>query len=66
MRRQRPDVHAARNGGLERPRDFRAIETEDQDVNGPGRLVDGIDDGRDAGIRLDDELHERGVPPEGP
>jgi hypothetical protein len=59
VRRQRANVYAAGNRGRERPGDFGAIEAEDQDVNRPGRLIDGGDDRRDARVRLDDELHTR-------
>src|SRR5204863_9565310 len=57
VRGQRADVYAARHSGLERPRDFLAIESEDQDVDAFARVLDRVANRCDAGVRLNDELH---------
>ena len=44
---------------VERVGDLDAIEPEDQDVDALLRLLDGGDDRRDAGVRLDDQFHKR-------
>ena len=54
---QRAHVHSAADGGGQGLRHFAAVETEDHDVDALASLLDGIDDRRQAGIRLNDELH---------
>src|SRR3982751_2710210 len=41
----------------ERTRDLRPVETKDQDIHPFARLLDGSDDGRDAGVGLNDQFH---------
>src|ERR1700704_3485861 len=54
---ERTHAHAPRHRCLERVNDLHAIEPEDQNVDRFTRLLDGCDDGGDASIWLNDELH---------
>jgi hypothetical protein len=57
VRRQRPDVDAAAHRGFQGARQFRAVEPENEDIDRFFCLLDCREDGGDARIGLNDELH---------